>query len=196
MARPRKVSDDDVFAAVHRVMQRVRPGDLTLAAVGAEAGVTAGALVQRFGSRQQLLRALNERFAEGTGDMLAALRRSSPTPLAAVRAYAEAFGSMAATPAQLAHHLAWLEMDLSDPAMYEQVRAHTRHTRTMLRRWVKEAIAIGELRAGVDPTGLARLVHTTVTGSMMNYAFFREGSASTWVRKDLDLALRPYLPGR
>jgi AcrR family transcriptional regulator len=54
-ARPRKVSDDDVFSATHRVMQRVAPGELTLAEIALEAGVTAGALVQRFGSKRALL---------------------------------------------------------------------------------------------------------------------------------------------
>lgn len=194
--RPRKATDDDVFAAVHRVIQRVRPGDLTLAAVGAEAGLTAGALVQRFGSKQGLLRALNARFAEGTGDLLAAIRDRSPSPLAAIRAYADATGEMAATPRRLAHHLAYLEMDLSDPEMYAQVRAHTRRVRTVLRRWVREAIATGELRAGAEPAAVARIVHTTITGSMMHYPFFREGTPSRWIRKDLDLALRPFVPAR
>src|SRR5687768_12664904 len=55
MARPRKVSDDEVFAAAMRAMSRVGPGELTLALIAEEAGVTAGALVQRFGSRRQLL---------------------------------------------------------------------------------------------------------------------------------------------
>jgi AcrR family transcriptional regulator len=35
-----------------RVMLRVGPAELTLGAIAAEAGVTAGALVQRFGSKQ------------------------------------------------------------------------------------------------------------------------------------------------
>src|SRR5262245_24467841 len=40
LPRPRKVSDDDVFAAAYRVMQRVGPADLTLDAIAREAGVT------------------------------------------------------------------------------------------------------------------------------------------------------------
>lgn len=193
MPRPRKASDDEVFAAVVRVMQRVKPQELTLAAVGAEAGITAGALVQRFGSKKELMRALNARFAEGTGDMLAHVRAASASPLAAMRAFAEGYAGMAESGETLAHHLAYLQQDLSDPEMYAQVRAHTRRTRATLRRWVKEAIAAGELRADADPATVARIVHTAVTGSMMSYAFFTEGTAASWLRKDLDLALRPYL---
>jgi len=45
--RRRKAEDTDVFAAMVRVRRRVGPAELTLGAIAAEAGVTAGALVQR-----------------------------------------------------------------------------------------------------------------------------------------------------
>ena len=64
--RPRKVSDEEVFAATYRAMQRLGPGDLTLAEIAAEAGVTAGALAQRFGSKRALLLALADRAAAGS----------------------------------------------------------------------------------------------------------------------------------
>ena len=53
--RPRKVSDDDIYMAAQRAMSRLGPGELTLADIAAEAGVTAGLLVQRFGSKRDLL---------------------------------------------------------------------------------------------------------------------------------------------
>jgi len=48
--RPRKASDDQVYAAAYRAMNRLGPGELTLAHIAEEAGVTASALVQRFGN--------------------------------------------------------------------------------------------------------------------------------------------------
>jgi len=56
--RPRKASDDEIFAASQRVMMRRGPRELTLAEIGKEAGVTAGALVQRFGSKRGLMLAI------------------------------------------------------------------------------------------------------------------------------------------
>jgi AcrR family transcriptional regulator len=196
MSRPRKASDDDIFAAIYRVMQRVRPGDLTLAEVGKEAGVTAGALVQRFGSKQGMMRALNERFADSTKGMLDGIRAAASSPLGAIRAYAECFAGMIETPATLAHHLAYLEMDLSDPEMYAQVSKHQRETRTAMRRWVREAIAAGELAKTANVNDVARAVLTMVGGSMMSYPFFREGTPKAWLRADLELALKQYLPRR
>lgn len=191
--RPRKVSDDQIFEALLRTMQRVPAAELTLAEVGAEAGVTASAVVQRFGSKQALLRAVNARFAEGTPAMLASIRAAHASPLAAIQAWAEGFAWMVATPSSLAHHLGYLQVDLSDAVMFKHLRKATRSTRETLARWVAEAVAAGELRAGTDPAALARLLHTTANGSMMNYAFFREGKPATWLHDDIALALGPYL---
>ena len=60
--------------AAQRAMSRLGPGELTLADIAGEAGVTAGLLVQRFGSKRELLLALAERFSGGTAEMFAELR--------------------------------------------------------------------------------------------------------------------------
>lgn len=194
--RPRKVSDEEVFAAVYRVMQQVGPADLTLAAIGAEAGITAGALVQRFGSRRELMVAINARFAEGAEAMLAGIRTAHRSPVRALRSYAECFAAMVETPATLAHHLAYLEMDLSDPAMYQHVRRHAVTSRRTLQAWVQQAIAAGELSRAADPVAVARLVYTVTTGSMMAYPFFRDGKAQAWLRRDIEIALEPWLTAK
>lgn len=190
--RPRKVSDDQVFEALHRLMLRVKPDAITLAAVGEEAGLTAGALVQRFGSKVELLRAFNARFAEGSGDLFGQLRARGGTPLGALEAYADFVASMAVSRETLAHHLAYLQQDLSDPETFAHLRVHTRAARRALETWLREAVAEGALRPGTDPAALARLVQAVLTGSMMQRVFFREGSAPAFVRRDLALALGPH----
>src|SRR5262249_27482230 len=112
--RPRKVSDEELFAATHAMMARVGPGELTLAAIAREAGVTAAVLVQRFGSKRRLLLALARRAAGASGALVADLRRHHPSPLAALRAYAACMAQLAASPAALARSLAYLEIDLTD----------------------------------------------------------------------------------
>lgn len=193
--RPRKASDDEIFFATIRVMQRVPPAGLTLAAVGKEAGVSASALVQRFGSKQELMRGLNARFAGGTSEMMAGHRAAASSPLAALRAYARGFAPMADSAKTLAHHLAYFELDITDPVMLKHLREHTRETRRILRAWVQEAVDAGELIATTDADAIARLVHTVTTGSMMSYAFFKEGKPAEWLERDLHIALSPYLQG-
>src|ERR1051326_3145493 len=64
--RRRKAEDTDVFAALVRVMLRRGPAELTLREIAKEAGVTASALVQRFGSKHAMLLA-HARYAAATG---------------------------------------------------------------------------------------------------------------------------------
>ncbi len=68
--RPRKASDEEIFAAAHRIMSRLGPAQWTLADIAAEAGLTAGALVQRFGSKRGLLLALAEQLVVAYGDRI------------------------------------------------------------------------------------------------------------------------------
>ena len=120
--RPRKASDEEVFAATHRVMQQAGPAQLTLGRIAAEAGVTAGALVQRFGSRRGLMLALMAQFSGSAPVMFAQIRAAHPSPLAALRAYAECHAQMGESPQTLAHHLSYLQIDLTDPDFHQHVQ--------------------------------------------------------------------------
>jgi AcrR family transcriptional regulator len=96
-------------------MSRLGPNELTLADIAGEAGVTAGLLVQRFGSKRDLLLALSKRFSGGTSEMFTELRRGHRSPLATLRAYCDCMAHMADTPAAFARNFAYLQNDLTDP---------------------------------------------------------------------------------
>ena len=191
--RPRKVSDDEVFQAMQRTMSRLGPGELTLAEIAAEAGVTAGALVQRFGSKRDLLLALSDRFSGGTKEMFAALRQANRSPLAALRAYGDCISGLATSPEALARNLSYLQIDLTDPDLRKHLVGQARASRVELQAIIKEAVAAGELVRHVNPTRLARTVEAILGGSMMSWAYHEEGTATEWMREDLDAVLRPYL---
>ena len=94
--RRRKAEDADVFAAMGRVMRRVGPADLTLAAIAAEAGVTAGALVQRFGSKRQLILAHWRQPGAAADSPQRPVRARSPP--GELRATAVLFAQLAVSP--------------------------------------------------------------------------------------------------
>ena len=190
--RPRKASDEEVFAAAHRIMSRLGPAQWTLADIAAEAGLTAGALVQRFGSKRGLLVALTRQAAGATPETFARLRAVHASPLTTLRAYADCMAQMGESPGALAHHLAYLQLDLTDPDLHRHVRAQARATRAALRDLLDEAIAVGELVSSVDTGALARTVEVTLGGSLITWAFYQEGPAANWVREDLDAVLRPF----
>lgn len=191
--RPRKASDEEVFAATHRVMQQVGPAQLTLGRIAAEAGVTAGALVQRFGSRRGLMLALMAEFAGSAPAAFAQVRAAHPSPLAALRAYGECHARMGESPQALAHHLSYLQIDLTDPDFHRHMHVNALDTRREVRRLVADAVAAGELKPGTDVDVLARAVQAALTGSLFVWAMLREGTAAESVRADVDAVLAPYL---
>jgi AcrR family transcriptional regulator len=193
--RPRKVEDDEVFAAAQRAMSRLGPGELTLAEIAGEAGLTAGALVQRFGSKRDLLLALAERFSGGTAEIFAGLRQGRRSPLAALRAYSDCMADMASSPAALARNFAYLQIDLTDPDFRRHIEKSARATRGELQQLVREAIAAKELVPTTNAKELARTIEAVIGGSMLTWAYYQEGSAQKWMRHDLDAILKPYVSG-
>ena len=165
-----------------------------MAEIATEAGVTAGALVQRFGSKRDLLLLLFKQSAGSAGEMMRALRAHHASPLAALRGYATCMADLAKSPAAFVRNLAYLEIDLADPDFHACLLQQARVTRAALRRWIVEAVAAGELDA--EPSTLARTIETMVTGSLMTWATYRRGSAAQWIRADVDAVLAPYLPTR
>lgn len=191
--RPQKVTDDDIYLAVQRAMSRLGPRELTLADIADEAGVTAGLLVQRFGSKRDLLLALSERFAGGTAEMFAALRHGRRSPLAALRAYSDCMAHMAGSPAAFARNFAYLQIDLTDPDFRKHLVKHARETREEIEKLIREAVEARELAASTNARQLARAVEAVVSGSMLSWAIYQEGPAAKWMRSDLDAVLKPYI---
>jgi AcrR family transcriptional regulator len=179
-----------------RAMNRFGPSQLTLGHVASEAGLTPGALVQRFGSKRALLLTLMQRFSGSARDMFDALRASAVSPLDTIYAYARCMAQMGETPDALARNFAWLQQDLTDPEFRQYLLVHARATRRELQGLVRDAIDARELRGPLDAAVVARALDVTVTGSLMTWAIFQEGTAVAWVQHDVEAALRPWVVGR
>jgi AcrR family transcriptional regulator len=191
--RPRKVTDDDLFAAAQMVMTRIGPSELTLGAIAAEAGVTPAVIVQRFGSKRRLLLALAERSARETDVFFAELARRHKSPLAAIRAYSGCMADLAASPPAFAHSLAYLQIDLKDPEFRRHLLNQAHATHKALRRLIEAAREQGELSGRVRPARLARTIEAVIGGSLLAWAVYQQGSAERWIRADVDAVLAPYL---
>jgi AcrR family transcriptional regulator len=196
VARPRAVSDEEVFAAAHRAMSRLGPGDLRLVDIAEEAGVSASALVQRFGSKRKLLIALSRAWSGSAADFFVELRARNQAPLDVLRDYASCIAGMAASPAAFARNLAYLQIDLTDEDFRETLEAYARSARAEIAGELRAAVDAGELLESADPDRLARTVEAVLSGSLMTWAHYREGDAASWMRADLDAILEPWLAER
>ena len=191
--RPRKVTDDDVFAATYRAMQRLGPGELTLADIAEEAGVTAGALVQRFGSKRNLQLSLAEAAAKSAGAWIQALREKHRSPIAALRAYAAGMAGLAASPAALARSLAYLQIDMSDRDFRKHLLVQSKATRTAMIELLDDAVRAGELAKRTDTARIAQVFESLLGGALLTWGIYREGSAEKWVKDHVETLLAPHL---
>ncbi|HEX2202672.1 MAG TPA: helix-turn-helix domain-containing protein [Longimicrobium sp.] len=192
--RPRSVSDEDVFAALARVIGRVGPARMTLADVGAEAGLTAGALVQRFGSRRGLMLALSRTGVADVRRQAARIRRAAASPLAALFDFAAGMARWVRTPEEMANHLAFLQLDLTDPEFHAPALEYFLAERDALRSLLDEAVAAGELAPGADAARLAAAVQVAMNGARVVWAVVRDGTLEERTRDAVETVLGPHRP--
>lgn len=189
--RPRQNTDLEILYAAFRAIARLGPNKLTLADVAREANVSAASLVQRFGSKRALLLAASNDAAGGHVDIFEGLRAKHRSPKAALYGLAECMSVMGDTPEQVAHSLAFLQMDLTDPEFHEHARSGSTGFHQGVCALIKEGIAAGEL-VKCDASRLARALQATLNGSILGWAIHGEGRMAAWIRRDLRMVLAPY----
>jgi AcrR family transcriptional regulator len=189
--RPRETSNAEILAAAARVMQRISPVDLTLAEVAKEAGIFPATIIQRFGTKRELLLANCKAWTADVTGQFAAARAKYGSPLKAlIEMFAES-SSFAATPESMANFLAYLQIDLTDPEFHAVLLTQSTTTREETQKLLDDAIAARELKP-CDTTELARLVQQVNGGAMLDWAIYRKGSLSSRIRRSLEALLLPY----
>jgi AcrR family transcriptional regulator len=192
VARPRTIDDAELLQGTMRAIGRVGPMRLTLAEVAKETGLAPATLVQRFGSKRGLLLVVSARGAEAAGAGLRRARAKHSSPLAALRTGMVADAGTVDDPDVFANHLAFLQVELSDPEFHEHVHAYSNAVLGEIRSLLAEAVAAGELRE-CDVDRLAATVQTTYNGALLTWAIYRRGRLRRWLSRELDAVLEPYL---
>ena len=190
MPRPRTVSDDAILDAVLALALRVGPARVTFASVAAEVGLSAATLVQRFGTKRDLLLAADKR---GVDLWVGALDRSTAAaPLARVVEGLVLAVDPDITHEQMANSVAMLQLDLADPDFHAETLRGARAVRAHIADDLGAALAAGELRPGTDVAALATLVETTYHGAMIGWAIHREGTLADRMREQVEAVLAPH----
>jgi AcrR family transcriptional regulator len=192
--RPRETSDAEILAALARVMQRRSPVELTLADVAKAAGVVPATIIQRFGTKRELLLANCKAWTADVAGQFAAARAKYGSPLKTLVELFVEFIGFAATPESMANFLAYLQIDLSDPEFRAVLLQQFLTMREETKKLLDDAIAARELKA-CDSGELARLVQQVNGGAMLDWAVYRKGPLAAWIRRALEALLAPYLFG-
>lgn len=180
MARPRKVSDDELLAACGRAIGRYGPG-FTLAQAAAEAGVAVGTVAGRFGSKQNLLLAMMNVGAAEIADRMRAAATGADPIVAAVLVTTEGVDDPATAP----NHLAQLGVDLADPSL----RAGLAAMRVAVHEVLTELFAAAALPGAPPPAEAARIVAALAHGALMDWALNPIGTVAEVLTSGIEAVL-------
>lgn len=193
--RPRTVEDSAILEAAVNVLGRIGPERLTLADVGEAAGLSAATLVQRFGSKRDLMLSVLKHTTSGFEQRFQAAMTGSDSPLEAIFAAAmdrAPFGGRD----ELANMLAFYLSDLGDPDFRALAAENSRNAVAGFKRLLDEAVAEGEIAESyVDTTQLAETIYSLMMGTLLTWTVSGEGSYRARIRSQLDVLLRPFRRG-
>jgi AcrR family transcriptional regulator len=192
--RRKEVADEAVIRGVLRVIQRTGPR-FSLADAGREAGLSAARLVQRFGGRSGLLRAVFESWGRAALVAMEALL-TIERPLAAYLDWVRA-GLAGVSPAGIHQSLTWLQITAEDPALRRWHAEYSVRSIEALGKLLRRAIAVGELE-DTDCRRLAERLVIIVSGALVLSAGRNASGAelATLARRELAAALAPHRPKR
>jgi AcrR family transcriptional regulator len=178
MARPKKISDEEAIALVAGFVGVHGPGALTFQAAAAATGLSPATLVQRYGSREGLLRAALLCMWDGLDAKTAAAdARHELNSAGAIALLVRLSAGYGATAEETAQGLLLLREDFRDPAL--RVRGVA---------WGKAlALALGRRLTGDRRRQmmLGRLMASQWQGALLWWGFSREGSLRSYIRREL-----------
>ena len=147
MPRPKAISDEAVLASVMRLVQRIGPENFTLAAAGQASGLSPSTLVQRYGSKRELLLAADRHAVERWGGGMDEATDGS----ALDRLVAGIVQSIDAdtTATEMANSVSLLQIGLADDEFHASTKAGATRLHVKIVERLSEAESGGELRRGV-----------------------------------------------
>ncbi|WP_067439375.1 TetR/AcrR family transcriptional regulator [Nocardioides jensenii] len=191
--RPRSVDDDVILDATRAVVGELGPDRLTLAEVGRRVGLTAGALVQRFGSKRGLLLASAARSTVMVRRGFAEAEAVTQSPLAALEEVATASLAHIERPEEIGHGLGFVRLDVVDPDFRALAQDHSRAVADGTRGLLDKAVRAGELRPETDTGALSLALLIAFHGTPVVWALRGEGRLDDFARDQLRQVLAPHL---
>jgi len=178
--RPRTVQDRDVVAAVVRCIGRYGSDVMTLAHIGTEAGITAGALVQRYGTKRNLLLLTSRTSREALAAAVRTLDFDIDDPDTVTDRLLDLVIGDFADPDVVANNLSFLMLDMTDEEFRAEAVAYFAILRDAFRRVV--------VRRGMElrhAPAIAGIVVEAVQGTAIVWAVDRRGTLRERLRATL-----------
>ncbi|MGI8903513.1 MAG: TetR/AcrR family transcriptional regulator [Solirubrobacteraceae bacterium] len=169
-------------------------GDLTVDDVCAEAGVSKGAFYGYFEQKQDLLLALLEDDSAALDVELEVITRISSSGVERVRRFAQAMLARGDDSARVQVRAdLWADL-LTEPVVRERLAVTTQRRRELVRGWIEEAVASGELVA-IPANALASILLALTDGLMLHGALDPSGFRWQNIRRAIDVMLKGIAAG-
>lgn len=162
--------------------------DLTVDDVCAEAGVSKGAFYGYFDQKQDLLLALLEDDAAALDQELERITSASSSGIERVRAFAQAMLARGEDPARVQVRAdLWADL-LTEVVVRARLAEVTQRRRELVREWIEEAVASGEL-VEIPANALASILLALTDGLMLHGALDPSGFRWRNIRRAIDVLL-------
>jgi AcrR family transcriptional regulator len=188
MGRAKQVTDEQIIAAAMRCAIAIGPS-MTLADVGEQVELSAATVVQRFGTKRELMRAV-VKFR--TARVRAVDFAGKGDPITRVIDGMCGITAWMKTKEHVANYVAVLHTDLADPESREMVCSQFQSHRHVIAAVLDEAVASGLMKP-CDTLVLARLLQATVLGAQQSWAIAPQGELPDWVAQCLHRCIAPWL---
>jgi AcrR family transcriptional regulator len=195
IGRPRSVDDVTIMAAVKALASELGPQGVTLSRVAKRVGLSAPALMQRFGSKRGLLVAFAKHESSSLSGVFEVARRRAPGALATLTLGLSKLPQATKTRGHMANGLAFLQLDLTDPKLREVAKAHSRALRAELRGLLDLAIQGDELVPAASSASLAADLYATYCGAVVTWAVDGRGTLARWITAHVERVLAPHRAG-
>ena len=174
------------MGATLRLVAEHGPG-LTLAQVGDEVGLSAATVMQRFGSKRDLMLTTAHAWGQSTASDF---ERGGHTSDDLIEGMAELSAFMQ-TPEQVANIMATLHIDLADPEFRTIIEAEMKRQREFVRDVLDRGVAKGDIKPG-DTEELARRLQVVALGAMQSWSIEPTGSLAEWIYSCLKETITPW----
>ncbi|MEV8633851.1 TetR/AcrR family transcriptional regulator [Streptosporangium sp. NPDC051023] len=188
MARPRKITDERLLEAAGTAIARFGPA-FVLADVAAEAGVTPGTLVHRFGSKHGLLVAMIDAAIESTRSGTAAEAGDVEDPVTVIRQEIVERYAPLDDPRAAANNLAQLAFDLSDEVLRARMADLHAAIEARIEPLLAHAAHTGDLPGAPPAPVAARILAALADGTAIRWSANPRGGLCARLRDDLDAVL-------
>ncbi|MET1032942.1 MAG: TetR family transcriptional regulator [Candidatus Saccharimonadales bacterium] len=192
MPRTRTISDQQVLNATIELVGRYGVAKLTFASLSVHTGLSAATLVQRFGTKKQLLTAVTKHCLQSMVPILEGAQNEHDSPLQAIYAAFESMAGAVTSVEEFANGQVFFYLALTDSETNDLLRQSMTESRVKIEQMLDEAVAAKEL-GPCDTNALALTLQSIYEGAITTWLVYQEGDIKSWVRNRLIEATKPYV---